>query len=268
MKVPRNVLSVATGAALQAGRIIMEGYGNVREVQTKQYHDFVTEIDKRSEECIIQHLERAFPSHGILAEESGASERSGSFRWIIDPLDGTTNFIHGIPLFAVSIALEVEGVLEVGVVYEPIRKELFTAQRGRGAFLNDRKIRVSKTNDLQRCVMATGFPFRNFDLIDGYLKSFRRFMTEVSGIRRPGSAALDLCYLAAGRYDGFWELNLNPWDMAAGALLIREAGGKITTFSGGDDFLARGNVVGSNTLIHDWMLGLLRESFEENINLL
>lgn len=268
MTVPRNALSVAVGAAVQAGRIIMDGFGNVREISTKQHHDFVTEIDHRSEECIIGRIERAFPEHAILAEESGRRDKPGPCRWIIDPLDGTTNFIHGMPMFAVSIALEVDGVLEVGVVYDPAKKELFSAQRGKGAFLNERRISVSRAVDRRTCLLATGFPFRDFDLVDAYLRSFRIFMTEVAGIRRPGSAALDLAYLAAGRYDGFWELNLNPWDMAAGALLITEAGGQITGFAGGADFLDKGHVVGSNRILHAWMLASLREAFGEKINLL
>lgn len=261
--VPRNARTVAIGAALQAARIIMDYFGKTVQIDAKQHHDFVTEVDRRSEETIIQYIHRAFPDHEILAEESGCHTNVSPYRWIIDPLDGTTNFIHGMPMFAVSIALEVEGDLKVGVVYEPIRKEMFVAEKGKGAFLNDRKIAVSKTSEHAHCLLATGFPFRNFDMLDDYLRLFKFFMMHVSGIRRPGSAALDLCYLACGRFDGFWELNLNPWDMAAGALIIKEAGGTITRFNGGDGFLYRGHVIGSNGLIQSWMLDAAREAFKE-----
>ncbi len=258
----RNALHVAVGAAMQAGRIIMESYGKVLQIEAKQHHDFVTEVDKHSEDAILRYIRRFFPDHEILAEESGQHASAGSSRWIVDPLDGTTNFIHGVPMFAVSIALEVEGEVTAAVVYEPVRKELFTAEKGKGALLNGRKIRVSPEKERSRCLLATGFPFRNYELLDDYLSLFRYFMTQVSGIRRPGSAALDLCYLACGRYDGFWELNLKPWDMAAGALIIKEAGGTITDFAGRKDFLYKGNVIGSNTLIHSWMLEAAREVFK------
>ncbi len=262
---PKNARSVAVGAAMQAGRILSEYAGKTIRIDAKQHHDFVTEVDQRSEEAIIQYIRRAFPGHDILAEESGADPKGGDYRWIIDPLDGTTNFIHGMPMYAVSIALEVAGDLTVAVVYEPVRRELFVAEKGRGAYLNDRRLSVSRTSTLSRCLLATGFPFRDFSLVDDYLKSFRYFMSHVSGIRRAGSAALDLCYLACGRFDGFWELNLKPWDMAAGVLIIREAGGLVTSPSGGTDFLYRGNIVGSNGLIHPWMLEAFRELIGEKV---
>jgi myo-inositol-1(or 4)-monophosphatase len=264
---PRQARSVAIGAALQAGRVIMEGYGQIERVDEKQHHDFVTDVDHRSEKAVIQHIRRAFPDHAILAEESGA-QYEHTCRWIIDPLDGTTNFIHGIPMFAVSIALEIAGELQLGVVYEPVRKELFVAEKGCGATLNDRRIYVSSHRTLSHCLLATGFPFRTLDHVDGYLRIFRSVMTQVSGIRRPGSAALDLCYLAAGRVDGFWELNLSPWDIAAGALMIEEAGGRITRFNGDPGFLYRGHVIGSNGLIHDWLLDEARRAFGDQIEIL
>ena len=266
MKIPRNAIHIAVGAAIQAGRIIMDGYGKALHVEAKQQHDFVTEIDKRSEESIINYIKRAFPKHEILAEESGQGQNVSSYRWIIDPLDGTTNFIHGVPMFAVSIALEVDGELQIGVVYEPHRKELFRAEKGKGAFLNDRKISVSSTAERSRCLLATGFPFRDYALLDDYLRIFKAFMVQTSGIRRPGSAALDLCYLACGRFDGFWELNLKPWDIAAGTLIITEAGGQVTNFAGGTDFLYRGNVIGSNRVIHSWMLETVKDILREKIN--
>lgn len=266
--VPRNAKSAAVGAALQAGRIISDYFGKAIQIDEKRKNDFVTEVDKSSEEAIIKYLHRAFPTHEILAEESGRHQRASECRWIIDPLDGTTNFIHGMPMFCVSIALEVAGELEVGVVYEPVRKELFVAERGHGAFLNDRKISVSANIEKPRCLLATGFPFKNFDFMDDYLSIFKAFMTQTAGIRRAGSAALDLCYLACGRFDGFWELNLNPWDMAAGTLMIREAGGKITNFSGGNNFLYRGNVIGSNSVLHEWMLSTVRDTIGDKVSLL
>lgn len=244
----------------------MDGYGKALQIEAKQHHDFVTEIDKRSEESIIRSIQRAFPDHAILAEESGQGQSSSACRWIIDPLDGTTNFIHGVPMFAVSIALEVEGELKVGVVYEPVRRELFTAEKGKGAFLNNRRITVSTTAERSRCLLATGFPFRNYELLDDYLSIFKSFMVQTSGIRRPGSAALDLCYLACGRFDGFWELNLKPWDIAAGALIIKEAGGRITDFAGGHHFLNKGNVIGSNASIHSWMLETVKEVLHDKVN--
>jgi myo-inositol-1(or 4)-monophosphatase len=268
LEIPKNALYVGVGAAMQAARVIMDGYGKVFQIDVKHHHDFVTDIDRRSEATIIQHIRRAFPDHEILAEESGKHEQTSDYRWIIDPLDGTTNFIHGMPMFAVSIALEVQGELHAGVVYEPVRKELFTAEKNKGAFLNDRKIAVSTTAEKARCLLATGFPFRNFSMLDDYLRIFKYFMTRTSGIRRPGSAALDLCYLACGRYDGFWELNLNPWDMAAGTLIIEEAGGRITDFSGGDHFLYKGNIIGSNGHIHAWMLDGVKEVLQERLQLL
>ncbi len=266
VKIPAGAMHVAIGAAMQAARVIMEGYGKALHIDEKQHNDFVTDIDRHAEETIIRHILRAFPDHEILAEESGKHEHTSDYRWIIDPLDGTTNFIHGMPMFAVSIALEVCGTLTVGVVYEPIRKELFTAEKNKGAFLNSRKMTVSTTSEKPHCLLATGFPFRNLSMLDEYLKIFKYFMTQVSGIRRPGSAALDLCYLACGRYEGFWELNLKPWDMAAGTLMIQEAGGKITNFSGGDNFLYKGNVIGSNGVIHSWMLDAVKEILGEKIN--
>jgi myo-inositol-1(or 4)-monophosphatase len=268
LAIPRNALHVAVGAAMQAGRAIMEGYGKALQIEAKQHHDFVTEVDKSSEAAIIKYIHRAFPDHEILAEESGKHENVNACRWIIDPLDGTTNFIHGMPMFAVSIALEVEGILTAAAVYEPVRKELFTAEKNKGAFLNGRKISVSTVSDKSRCLLATGFPFRNYELLDEYLQIFKSFMTQVSGVRRPGSAALDLCYLACGRYEGFWELNLKPWDIAGGTLIIQEAGGTITDFAGRNDFLYRGNVIGSNSKIHAWMLETVQDVLQEKTDLL
>lgn len=259
---PGNALIVAKNAAAGAARIIMRQYGKTLQVDEKHRHDFVTEIDRQSEAFIIQTIRRAFPGHEILAEESGTHERPSPYRWIVDPLDGTTNYIHGIPFFAISIALEINGQIAAALVYEPVRQEWFTATADHGAFLNGRRIHVSSVADSAYSVLATGFPFRNYSKVDSYMKLFKFFMLNSSGIRRPGSAALDLCYLACGRFDGFWELNLSPWDVAAGSLIIKEAGGTVTDFRGGTDYIYSGTIVGSNSRIHSWMLDAIRNHYE------
>jgi myo-inositol-1(or 4)-monophosphatase len=207
-------------------------------------------VDKAAEQAIIDILHKAYPEHGILAEESGALGNARSeHTWIIDPLDGTTNFIHGFPQYAVSIALRHKGTLEHAVVYDPAKNELFTATRGRGAFLDDRRLRVTRRTHLHDALIATGFPFREFQHVDSYLAMFRDLMSKVAGIRRPGAAALDLAWVAAGRLDGFWEIGLSPWDMAGGALLIQEAGGLVGDLKGEPNYLDSGNIVGGNPKI-------------------
>lgn len=238
------MLNIAIRAARSAGNIIVQNLDKVDQlaVRTKDRNDFVTEIDQKAEQVIIATLRKAYPDHGILAEESGQSGND-EFQWIIDPLDGTTNYLHGFPQFSVSIALRHKGRLEQGVVYDPLRQELFTATRGSGAQLNERRIRVSKQTSLEGALLGTGFPFKAQQHLDTYLQTFRSLFPQTSGIRRVGSAALDLSYVAAGRLDGFWEIGLNIWDMAAGVLLIQEAGGLSGDFSGGHDFLESGNLV-------------------------
>jgi myo-inositol-1(or 4)-monophosphatase len=239
-------LNIAVKAALRAGKIINRASLDIGQltVGVKQQSDFVTEVDKAAEAAIIETLRETYPKHSILAEETGRSGQDDSeYQWIIDPLDGTTNFIHGFPQYAVSIAMAHKGVLTHAVVFDPGRNELFTASKGAGAFLNERRIRVSKRTRMEEAVIGTGFPFRQGDDIDAYIKAFKAVSQMTAGIRRPGSAAVDLAWVACGRYDGFWEGGLNAWDMAAGALLVREAGGLVTDYQGGEKFLEEGKIV-------------------------
>lgn len=252
-------LTIAIRAARAAGRILLRYFDRVDQlqIQAKNRNDFVTEVDKAAEEAIIQELRSKFPDHAFLAEESGASGRS-PFEWVIDPLDGTTNYLHGFPQFSVSIGLRHRGRLECGVVYDPLREEMFTAERGGGAQLNDRRIRVANRPTLEGALIGTGFPFRDQRHLDTYLAMFRTILQNTAGIRRPGSASLDLAYVACGRTDGFWELGLSEWDMAAGALLVMEAGGTVSDLSGGDRYLRTGNIIGGNLKLHRALLQALQ----------
>ena len=251
-------LSIAIKAARRAGGIINRASRDVEliKVSAKRDKDFVTEVDKAAEEAIIGVLKEAYPEHAILAEESGASGVS-EYVWIIDPLDGTTNFIHGVPQYAISIALAHKGVLTHAVVYDPTKNELFTAVKGGGAYLNERRIRVSKRIKLNEVIVGTGFPFRYFEHVDAYMGMLRDFMHKTAGVRRPGAAALDLAWVAAGRFDGFWELGLSPWDMAAGSLLITEAGGLVGDLSGEANYMKTGNIIGGNPKIFSQLLQLI-----------
>ncbi|MBX3677771.1 MAG: inositol monophosphatase [Rhodocyclaceae bacterium] len=251
-------LTIAIKAARRAGGIINRASRDVEliKVSAKRDKDFVTEVDKAAEEAIIGVLKEAYPEHAILAEESGASGDS-EYVWIIDPLDGTTNFIHGVPQYAISIALAHKGVLTHAVVYDPTKNELFTAVKGGGAYLNERRIRVSKRIKLNEVIVGTGFPFRYFEHVDAYMGMLRDFMHKTAGVRRPGAAALDLAWVAAGRFDGFWELGLSPWDMAAGALLIAEAGGLVGDLSGEAHYLETGNIVGGNPKVFVQLLQII-----------
>ncbi len=241
------MLNIAVRAARRAGDIIVRHCDRLDQltVSVKDRNYFVSEVDRQAEDAIIGILHKAYPDHAILAEESG-SHSGDEFEWVIDPLDGTTNFLHGFPQFAVSIALRHKGRLDQAVVYDPMRQELFTASRGAGAQLNNRRIRVTRINGLEGALIGTGFPFKQQQHLDAYLNMFRALFPDTAGIRRPGSAALDLAYVAAGRLDGFWEIGLNPWDMAAGVLLIQEAGGICGDFSGAHDFMQTGNIVAGN----------------------
>jgi myo-inositol-1(or 4)-monophosphatase len=252
------MLNIAVRAARSAGSVILRYVDRVDTVAVaeKERHDFVSEVDRLAERSVIAVLRKAYPDHAILAEESG-SQAGDEYQWVIDPLDGTTNFLHGFPQFAVAIALRHRGQLQHAVVYDPLRNELFTASRGGGAALNERRIRVSKVRHLDGALLGTGFPFRRQDYLDDYLCMFRALLPQTSGIRRAGSAALDLAYVASGRLDGFWEIGLSPWDMAAGALLIQEAGGFVSDFAGGGDFLATGNIVAGTPAIAQAMLRAL-----------
>jgi myo-inositol-1(or 4)-monophosphatase len=256
------LLNTAVKAARKAGNIINRASLDIDllQVSAKGQADFVTEVDKAAEQAIIDILSQAYPDHGFIAEESGTHRPAGSsdFTWIIDPLDGTTNFIHGFPQYAVSIACQQGDQIVHGVVYDPSRNDLFTATRGRGAFLNERRIRVSRRTQMRESLIGTGFPFRDLARLDQYLDIFKRVTAATAGIRRPGSAALDLAYVAAGRYDAFWEFGLSPWDMAAGMLLVTEAGGLVTDENGGNQALQTGNVVAGNPKIHESLLRLVR----------
>jgi myo-inositol-1(or 4)-monophosphatase len=252
-------LNIAIRAARNAGKLLLRYVDRVDtlKVESKSRNEFVSEIDRSAEAIIIQELRARFPDHAILAEESGAQGRS-DYQWVIDPLDGTTNYLHGFPQFAVSIALKHKGQLECGVVYDPLHEELYSAARGQGAQLNDRKIRVAKRLSLDGALIGTGFPFRDGRHIDAYLGMFKDMSMATAGLRRPGSAALDLAYVAAGRTDGFWEIGLAEWDCAAGALLVMEAGGTVSDLSGGRSFLQTGHLVAGNLKVHQAMLDLLR----------
>ena len=253
-------LNIAIKAARRAGQIINRASNDLDslKVASKQPNDFVTEVDLAAEQAIIEVLRDAFPGHGILAEESGESGPESEFTWIIDPLDGTTNFIHGFPQYSISIALAKGNVIEQAVVYDPNRNELFTATKGAGAFLNDRRIRVSRRTRLNESLIGTGFPFRQFDHVDAYLAMFKELTQKTAGIRRPGAASLDLAYVAAGRFDGFWEMGLSPWDMAAGVLLIQEAGGLVSDLSGEANYLATGNLVAGSPKIFGQLLPIIQ----------
>lgn len=252
------MLNIAVKAARRAGGIINRATRNLDLVSIKEKaaNDFVSEVDREAEQAIIRTLREAYPGHAILAEESGASGQS-EYQWIIDPLDGTTNFIHGFPQYSVAIALLHKGTVTQAVVYDPGRNDLFTASRGRGAFLNDQRMRVSKRTGLKSALIGTGFPFRQLEHLDAYLAILRDMMKGSAGIRRAGSAALDLAYVAAGRLDGFWEFGLSPWDMAAGALLIIEAGGLVGDLRGEADYMRTGNIVAGTPKVFVQLLQVL-----------
>jgi myo-inositol-1(or 4)-monophosphatase len=255
------MLNIAIKAARTAGAIINRASLDldVLKVGHKGPNDFVTEVDQAAEQAIIETVLEAYPGHAILAEESGRSQgaRHSEFTWIIDPLDGTTNFLHGFPVYAVSIALAHRGVVQQAVVYDPTRNDMFYASRGRGAFMNDRRLRVSKRTRLSDSLIGTGFPFRKGDNFKRYVKMFEEVMQSCAGLRRPGAAALDLCYVAAGWYDGFFETGLNPWDVAAGSLIITEAGGLIGNFTGEADYLYQREVVAGTPKVYGQLVQIL-----------
>ncbi|MDR3376020.1 MAG: inositol monophosphatase family protein [Ancalomicrobiaceae bacterium] len=257
------LLNVMVDAVRKAARSLTRDFGEVENLQVslKGPGDFVSAADRRSEEILKQELMKARPGYGFLLEEQGVIEGTDDqHRWLIDPLDGTTNFLHGIPQFAISVALERQGQLVAGVVYNPVTDELFVAERGGGAFLNDRRLRVANRQNLYDSVIATGIPFIGHGDHQKYLKQQRAVMAEVAGIRRFGAAALDLAWVAAGRFDGFWEGSLNTWDIAAGIVLIREAGGFVTDLSGGDKMLETGSVLAGNEVIHRKLGALLAKA--------
>jgi len=254
-------------AARRAGNIINRGAREIDllTVTTKGPKDFVSEVDRQAESAIVETLLDGYPDHAILAEEGTAKGANAEAEnvWIIDPLDGTTNFLHGFPQYCVSIALAHRGQVTQGVIYDPVRNDLFTASRGRGAFLNERRIRVSRRQHLRECLIGTGFPFRDGAYLDTYLRMMKTMIEQTAGLRRPGAAALDLAYVAAGFYDGFWEVGLNPWDVAAGSLLVQEAGGLIGDLSGEGGFLHGGQVIAGNPKIFAQMVTTLAPFREE-----
>ena len=255
-------LEIAVKAVKLAGQIVVEHLGKIskKDIDIKQASDFVTFVDRESEKIIIDTIKKHFPDHLFLAEESLKECGKETFRWIIDPLDGTTNYIHSYPVFSISIALEYAGEIIIGVILDPLRNELFWAEKGSGAYLNCSSLEVSQVT-VSESLVATGFPFRSKEMIDTYLKLFKNLFLKVSDLRRAGSAALDLAYLASGRCDGFFELGLSPWDIAAGSLLIKEAGGIVTDFGGGNDYIWTGNIVAGNPEIHKEILTEVKNVF-------
>ena len=253
------MLNFAIQTARDAGSVLAERFGRKIEIANKSEIDLVTESDLASERLIIDRIKTYYPRHAILAEESGASEPvhgESDWRWIIDPLDGTTNYAHGYPCFCVSIALECQGRMEVGVVYDPLRDEMFSAERGQGATLNGRRIRVSSTPTLASALVCTGFPYDVRERSE-FARHFSSFIMAAQGVRRDGAAALDLAYVAAGRFDGFWEEGLKPWDVAAGALIIEEAGGRVSNYANGPMNIFTPPLLASNGLIHEEMMRVL-----------
>lgn len=258
------LLNAAITAARKAADIILRYWDRLDLITytEKEKNDFVTQVDQLAEEEIIKFLKKSYPDHSILAEESGRHD-GDDYLWLIDPLDGTTNFMHGIPHFCVSIALHHQGKPQIGVVYDPIRQELFTARRGSGAQLNQQRIRVSKQTSLSGAILGTGFPYRSDQSIQDYLLTLEALLPIALGLRRAGSAALDLAYVAAGRFDAFWEFGLKPWDIAAGALMVRESGGLLSDFNGGETFFEHGNIVAGNSKIFKELLQILQKSLKQ-----
>jgi myo-inositol-1(or 4)-monophosphatase len=263
MAIRSALINVMAGASLKAARGLVRDFGEVEQLQVsmKGPADFVSNADLKAERTLRQELSKARPGYSFLLEEGGAVAGSDERnRWIIDPLDGTTNFLHGIPHFAISIGLERDGEIVAGTIYDPTRDELFWAEKGVGAYMNDRRLRVSGRRNLGEAVIATGFPFREHERQPKYLATLSAVMSATAGVRRFGSAALDLAYVAAGRYDGFWEFGLSPWDVAAGIVIVREAGGYVTEIEGGHDMLRSGNVLAANNHLHLPLGALLKEA--------
>jgi myo-inositol-1(or 4)-monophosphatase len=260
-----KMLKTAMDAARTGGAILKSGFGTIRQDQIglKGTGDFVSELDHQSEQAIIRHIKKEYPDHAILAEESGYGGESSSVQWCIDPLDGTANYVQGIGHFSISIAVLKGNNVLLGVVYDPMRDELFHAVRNEGAFLNGQKIRVSEKGDFSRAVLTTGFPWRSRSYIDLYLSSFKDLFLKSAGIRRMGSAALDLSYTACGRFDGFWEIGLKSWDISARILIVKEAGGMASDFSGGNTYMESGNVVASNHRLHPVIVNIARKYLSE-----
>ena len=261
------ILNIGVRAARRAGDIIVRHINQLDaiRVDSKGRNDFVSEVDRMAEQDIIRTVQRSYPDHAFLAEESGASG-DAEYVWIIDPLDGTTNFLHGFPVFCVSIAVMHRGRLEHGVIFDPLRNELFTASRGAGASVDGRKMRVSDTRLLEKSLLGTGYPYKpESGWLDAYMEMLKAAIRATAGVRRPGAAALDLAYVAAGRLDGFWEIGLNIWDVAAGALMIQECGGIVTDLAGRDGWQQSGNVVAGNPKIHEALLKLIEPHLTQDL---
>ena len=259
------MLNIAVRAARAASSVIQRNVERIHElkIETKSANDFVSDVDKQAEQAIIDTIKDAYPDHAFLAEESGVAGDS-DYTWIIDPLDGTTNYLHGFPQYAISIALQHQDKLMQAVIYDPTRNELFTASRGAGALLNNQRIRCSPRRSLNGALIGTGFPFKEQARLELFLDTFRALFPMTSGIRRPGSAALDLAYVACGRLDGFWEFGLCPWDMAAGVLLIEEAGGAVSDMVGRENYLHGGDVIAGNTYVHTEIHKLFRDVLKQH----
>ncbi|MCH7949446.1 MAG: inositol monophosphatase [Candidatus Dadabacteria bacterium] len=252
-----NYLEVAEKTAREAGVVLLENLGKVKKIEFKAKNSLVTEVDKLSEEIIINNIKKSFPSHDIFAEESGRHSENSDYLWLIDPIDGTTNYAHAYPFFSISIALEVKGEVEIGLVYDPVKDEMFTAEAGKGAYLNGELIKVSKSDSIEHSHVCTGFMHEIEWMVEANIKHFGNFIRRARAVRRDGSAALDVCYVACGRFDGFWELGLNPWDTAAAVLILKEAGGQVTTFSGDEYSIYIKEILASNSIIHGQMMEIL-----------
>ena len=269
MKHKSDFLETAIRAAKSGADILMESFGKItqKDIREKQLNDFLTYVDEKAEKKIIDVIRQTFPEHGFLAEESGKSDALTEYQWIIDPLDGTKNYISGIPVFAISIALRAKDQIIVGVVHDPVRNEMFYAEKDQGAFLNDQTIRINLTGELEKSLLATGFPFRYKSVLSNYMDCFEDIFRHSSGARRMGAAALDLAYVACGRFEGFWELGLKPWDVAAGSLIITEAGGYISDFWDKSDYLFNSYVTATNGKIHAELLNIIKKHFPVNKSL-
>lgn len=255
------MLETAIEAAYAAGNFVMEAYGAIEanHVDLKGQGDYVTHADKESEDIIIQTIQKQYPDHSFYGEEAGYQNSGSDYVWVIDPIDGTTNFIQGIPQFSISIALMYQNEIQVGVVYDPLKKEMFRAEKGKGAFLNDKPIRVPQLDDLSKAILTTGFPYRIYPYIDDFMNIFKELFFVTGGIRRMGSAALDLAYTACGRFHGYFELKLAPYDIAAGILILEEAGGKVSGFQGENDYFKTGNVIGGSQKVHELILNVTKK---------
>jgi myo-inositol-1(or 4)-monophosphatase len=260
---PADFETVAREASAEAGRVLRRRFRETKRlaVETKGLHDFVTEVDREAEAAIVGYIESRFPDHAIMTEEGSPDAAAKAYRWVIDPLDGTTNFIHGVTPFCVSIALEDTSGLVAAAIHDPLHRETFHARRGGGAYLDDAPIRCSEPAGPDHALIATGFPFRELSRLDRYLQAFEAFVRSTAGIRRAGSAAIDLAYTACGRYDGFWEIGLSRWDIAAGALLVREAGGVVSDVHGGQEQLDLGDIVAGGPAMHAMMLAVTQQAF-------